>query len=418
MLLERSKGKPHRKLLFWSSIYLNIGLLAFYKYIIFILENLNRLFDLTGVQFNLPYPEILIPVGISYYTFQVLGYLIRINRGSEQAEKNLFRFLLYILFFPKFLSGPVERSNRFFPQLSKARRFDYTLVSAGARLFLVGLFKKVVIGDNLAAPVLAAYGDIHHYSGIALMLVFVVQTLHLYADFSGYTDMALGAGKMVGLNLTGNFNRPFFAQNVGEFWRRWHMSLSSWCNDFIFTPFIVKYRKLGQKAAIIGIFLTFFVIGIWHGAAWTFVVLGLLQGIAISYEFYTKRTRITYARKFNQRAVTFFSRLITFLFFCLTLIFFNAHSLSDAFYFITHLFSGIDLKLTGHDLIFDKKGFLIAMAAFMILFVWEYLEESGRSPAKWFFGLPKPVRWLGYYSLILAIYIFGGQQDTFIYLQF
>ena len=348
---------------------------SFFKYINFFFENINYLTGFISTSLALPYLDLIIPVGISYYTFQALGYLIRINRRAEKAEYNFVYFANYMIFFPKFLAGPVERSNLFLPQARAGVVFNADQVSDGLRLFLWGMFKKVVIGDNLGAPVNLLYNNIENYSGVMLMLVFVLQALHLYADFSGYTDMALGIAKTFGLKLTPNFNRPFFARNVGEFWRRWHISLSSWCNDFIFSPFIVKYRKAGNRAAIAGIFISFFVIGIWHGANWTFVVVGLLQGVAISYEFITKRKRLEIASKMNPLLVLYGSRLITFLFFCLTLVFFNAHHISDSWYFLTHMFQDVQFQLRGNRLIFDSSGFLIAMFAFLIVIVTEAMQD-------------------------------------------
>jgi D-alanyl-lipoteichoic acid acyltransferase DltB (MBOAT superfamily) len=366
----------------------------------------------------LPYLEIIIPVGISYYTFQALGYIIRINRGAEKAEKNFVVFATYLTFFPKFLSGPVERSNHFFPQAQKTIEFNADNVSIGLRLFLWGMFKKVVIGNSLAGPVMMVYGDVHHYSGIPLLTIMFIQTIHLYCDFSGYTDMALGSAKVFGIDLIDNFSRPFLAKNVGEFWRRWHISLSSWCNDFIFSPFIVKYRKLGNRAAVIGIFLSFFVIGIWHGANWTFVVLGILQGMAITYEFYSKRKRLQIASKLPQKFVVFASRVITFLFFCFTLIFFNSHSIHDAWYFITHIFTDIKIQLQGYDFIYEKEKFFVAMGLFSLIFTMEYFQEKGRNLLGYFLSKPWYIRWMGYYTLVLLVFYYSGGEETFVYLQF
>ena len=283
---------------------------------------------------------------------------------------------------------------------------------------LWGMFKKVVIGNNLAGPVTMVYNDVEKYTGVPLLVVFFIQALHLYCDFSGYTDMALGSAKIFGINLIDNFNRPFFAKNVGEFWRRWHISLSSWCNDFIFSPFIVKYRKMGNKAAIIGIFLSFFVIGIWHGANWTFIFLGILQGIAISYEFYTKRTRLQIAGKLPPKVVVATSRMITFLFFCITLIFFNSKTIQDSWYFITHLFSEITFQLKGYDFIYEKEGFLVAFGLFIVLFILEYLQERGKDILGYFTRRPRYLRWLGYYAIIVLIYYYSGDGENFVYLQF
>ncbi len=416
--LENQLDTKWRLKIFWTAIYTNIGILAFYKYINFLFENINAFLGLFAADLNIPYLNLIIPVGISYYTFQALGYIIRINRRAEKAEHNFIHFANYLTFFPKFLAGPVERSNHFFPQLKAGIRFSEENLTSGMRLFLWGMFKKVVIGNNLAAPVGLVYGNMEHYSGLPLLIVFFLQAIHLYCDFSGYTDMALGIARMFGIKLTDNFNRPFFARNVGEFWRKWHISLSSWCNDFIFSPFIVKYRRFGNNIAIAGIFLSFFVIGFWHGANWTFVVVGLLQGIAISYEFATKKKRLQIASKMNPAVVAFVSRTLTYLFFSFTLVFFNSKNIGDAFHFITHIFSDFSFNLSGNKLIYDATSFFIALGAFGFLYLTEIFQEKGVDVGKFFLGLPRIVRWIGYYILIMAVFYYSGAGDTFVYLKF
>lgn len=416
--LHKYRETPARVKIFWTVVLADIGILAFFKYINFLLENLNYFTGYFSSTVEIPYLNILIPLGISYYTFQALGYLIRINRKAEHAETNLIYFANYMLFFPKFLAGPVERSNLFLPQARAGVSFNADAVSAGLRLFLWGMFKKVVIGDNLGEPVFLVYNDIENFSGIPLLLIFLLQAVHLYADFSGYTDMALGVARVFGLKLVPNFNRPFFARTVGEFWRRWHISLSSWCNDFIFSPFIVKYRRYGQNAAIAGIFISFFVIGIWHGANWTFVAVGILQGIAISYEFITKRKRLQIASKLNPSIVKFASRLLTYLFFSLTLVFFNSKNIGDAWYFITHMFQNVQFQLSGNRVIYDTTGFLVALSTFFIIFIIEALQENGIDVEARFLRQPRAVRWIGYYVMITFVFYFSDAGNTFVYLQF
>nr|WP_236695646.1 MBOAT family O-acyltransferase [Lentimicrobium saccharophilum] len=403
---------------FWITIAANIGILGFFKYINFFFENVNLFLSLFNAQGSLKLLDLIIPVGISYYTFQALGYLIRINRKAEKAETSFLAFANYLIFFPKFLAGPVERSNHFFPQISKPVLFQADNVTAGLRLFLWGMFKKVVIGNNLADPVYKLYNNIEDYTGLPLLIIFFLQAIHLYADFSGYTDMALGVARIFGIKLVDNFNRPFFARNVGEFWRRWHISLSSWCNDFIFSPFIVKYRKYGNKAAIAGIFITFYVIGIWHGANWTFVAVGLLQGIAISYEFATKRKRLQIASRLPQGLVTFVSRTLTYLFFSLTLVFFNSQNIHDAFYFLSHIFSDFRFNLSGNKLIYDSASFFVAIIAFGVIYIKEMLQEMKVDVPSYFYGLPRGLRWTGYYLMMVAVFYYSGAGDAFVYLQF
>ena len=410
---EKEKFKDR---LFWFFIIADIGMLAFFKYFDSFFEGFTSLFSSQGVYTKVPYLTLMIPIGISYYTFQSLGYLIRIDRGSEKAERNFAAFATYLLFFPKFLSGPVERSNHFFPQLNKPVAFDQHNIEAGARLILWGLFKKIVIADNLYEAVSQVYGDIHHYSGTTLITTLIVQTIYIYCDFSGYTDIALGTAKCFGINLINNFNRPFLAKNISEFWRRWHISLSSWCNDFIYNPFIVKYRRLGNTAVIMGIFLTFFIVGIWHGANLTFVILGLLQGIAIVYEFYTKRYRLKFASKFSKSTVNTLSRIFVFIFMSFSMVFFFSNSVADASYFITHLFDNIQTNIS--DFIPNRPRFIFALCLFIIIFIFEMLDEKGKKLLPIFLNQHFVVRWAGYFTCMLLIYFMYSGFQMFYYARF
>lgn len=419
LMLDKFRNKQGIKIkLFWLSIALDVGFLSFFKYFNFFSESINSLFSLFGIHSQIPYLSVIIPIGISYYTFQALGYLIRINRGSEKAEENFGVFATYLLFFPKFLSGPVERSNHFFPQMKKPGSFDRDTISRGLGIFLWGLFKKIVIANNLYEPVSLVYSGVHNYTGISLIIVLLVQIIYIYFDFSGYTDMALGSAKIFGINLIDNFNRPFLARNISDFWRRWHISLSSWCNDFIYNPFIVKYRRFGNSAVITGIFLTFFIVGIWHGANWTFVILGVLQGIAIIYEFYTKRFRLKIAAKFPKNIVNTLSRFIVFLFMSISMVFFFSNNVTDSWYFISHLFAGIHFDLKELSFINSKPEFLFALFCFVILFIIEILNEKGKDLLSLYLKQPVWIRWTGYITCILLIYLFRSDIGTFYYMRF
>jgi alginate O-acetyltransferase complex protein AlgI len=419
LMLDKFRDKQGIRIrLFWTSIILDIGFLSFFKYFNFFSGSLNSLFSVIGIHSQLPYLSVIIPIGISYYTFQALGYLIRINRGSEKAEENFVVFATYLLFFPKFLSGPVERSNHFFPQMKKLGGFDRSGVDQGGRLFLWGLFKKIVIANNLYGPVSMVYSGVHQYSGVSLIIVLLVQTIYIYFDFSGYTDMALGSAKIFGINLIDNFNRPFLARNISDFWRRWHISLSSWCNDFIYNPFIVKYRRYGNSAVIAGIFLTFFIVGIWHGANLTFVVLGVLQGIAIVYEFYTKRYRLKVAAKFSKSIVNTISRLIVYLFMSISMVFFFSNSVEDSWYFLSHLFTGIHFDLKELAFIKSKPEFLFALFCFVLLFIIEIFNEKGKNLLSYYLKQPVYIRWTGYLTCVLLIYLFRSDIGTFYYMRF
>lgn len=418
IILGNQTDEVKRRRYYLLFLAINITQLVGYKYINFLIENINYLTGIFDVQ-EIPYLKILVPVGISYYTFQCIGYIININRKLEKPEKNLGYFLIYNLFFPKILSGPIERSERFLPQIRNLQPASPELIKQGLFLMLLGAFKKLIIAERLSVIVNSVYGNIGSFSGFPLIEVFIIQAIYIYTDFSGYTDIALGMAGLFGIKLTDNFNRPFFSTNVTNFWRRWHMSLSLWCNDYIFKTVIFKRRKWGTKAAVYGVFVTFLIIGIWHGPMWTFVILGLLQGIAINYEFFSKRTRLKIGSKipvFWNNAV---SRIITYLFFSFSLIFFFGHSLKDSLYFIRHLFDFKNSVMSGNNLGLEHRNVVIAIIAIIIMLVLEALEERGLRIIQRFEQMPRWARWTFYYVLIFIIFLYGQFATTnFIYFQF
>ena len=417
-ILDRQSNQVFRKRLYLFFLILNIGQLVFYKYINFLIENLNWVASSFSNE-SIPYLDILVPIGISYYTFQCIGYIVNIYRRTEKPEKHAGYFLIYNLFFPKILSGPIERSERFLPQLRNPSPFSEVKFKMGLKLILFGFFKKLVIAERLGVIVNNVYGNLDEYTGFALVIVMLIQAIYIYADFSGYTDIALGIAGLFGISLTDNFNRPFFARNVSEFWRRWHISLSMWCNDYIFKTIIFKRRRWGKMASVYGVFITFLVIGIWHGAMWTFVVLGLLQGIAINYEFFTKRKRLTIGAKLPRLMNDTLSRLFTYVFFSFSLIFFFSHSFGDSIYFVTHLFDLRDLVIVGNDLGLELRHVWIAAIAIIVLLVIEFIEEEGFSILDYIHSQPLWLRWVIYYGIIIIIIMYGQFATTnFIYIQF
>lgn len=418
ILIEKYKpNAPLRHRIFWSTIAIDIGFLSFFKYFGLLSGLFSGIVSAISGNSSWSVDKLIIPLGISYYTFQALGYIIRINRGTDKPETDYLKFVTFLIFFPKFFSGPVERSNRFFPQINKLGEFKKENIYEGLRLLLWGAFKKIVIATSFYMPVYQIYDNIHNYSGASLLVVFFLQTIYIYMEFSGYTDMALGSAKIFGINLIDNFNRPFLAKNVSDYWRRWHISLSSWCNDFIYSPFIVKYRKYDKVAVVSGIFLTFFTVGIWHAANWTFVVLGLLQGIAIVYEFYTKKYRLKVASSYPKSAVNSFSRIVVFLFVCVSMVLFFSPSISDAWYFLSHLFI-FDSQSTGVLNIPDKTIFGLSVLSFILIFIAEMLNEKGRNLPALFLKQPIWLRWMGYAGLLAVIYLSNSQFLPFEYMKF
>jgi D-alanyl-lipoteichoic acid acyltransferase DltB (MBOAT superfamily) len=418
IIIEKFRGRRKQKFLYLLGIFVNIGQLIFFKYINFLIENLNEILGLIQNQNPVPYLNLILPVGISYYTFECLSYLINVYRGSEKPEKHLGLFASYILFFPKLLAGPIERPQSFLPSLKKPYAFDTALFFDGIIQIFWGLFKKLVIADRLVVLINSIYGNLQDYTGVPLWITLVLQVFHIYCDFSGYTDIVLGIAKLFGIRLTNNFERPLFAQNVSMFWRKWHITLSNWCNDYIFKKILLRRMRWKKWAAVYGVFMTFLIIGIWHGSGWNFIALGALQGIAINYEFFTKKKRIQMASRFNPYWVRFFSRLFVFIFFGFTLVFFNASNLSDALYFIAHLFQNIDWKVSGYNMGMTHADHLIALMGILIVMLFDYLNEKGILIREQVASRPL-VKWPLYYGLVIIVLVFGkfGGSD-FIYFNF
>ncbi len=412
-----NKSLKHRQEIYYLGQVFNIGGLVFYKYINFIVENFNTGLNLfTSVE--IPYLTIVIPLGISYYTFQGISYLYLIYKANDTPETDLTNMALYMLFFPKIMAGPIERHRTFLPQLRKNLGFDYDRVVEGGRLVLWGFFKKVVVGDTFVIMINKIHGDVESFHGQVLILAFLLQPIQLYFDFSGYTDMAIGFAKIFGINLSQNFNRPFFARSVGEFWRRWHISLSSWCNDFIYNRLLIKHRKWGDWASIYAIFISFMIIGIWHGAKWTYVVVGGLQVLALSYEFLTRRWRATFPQRYPKQLIEWFSRALLYLFVCLFLTFFYANSIAEAFVFFRQMFYLEDLKHLSLVGIYNvREEFLFASVVVFWVLLNEYYKERGEK-AVVFENFPLFVRWSTYILVLILIVYFSKNEAVFVYKAF
>ena len=404
------------------AIILNIGVLVFFKYSnfftmsVFDLINFSRsnLFHLTVPLHNSFLVNVLAPLGISYITFQAIGYLVEIKRGNQAAEKNLGHFSTFLLFFPKIVAGPVERAYNFLPQIKQQKPFIYENISIGLKLALWGLFKKLVVADRLSIYVNAVLGNSGHHSGITLTIAVIFYVFQMYADFSGYTDMALGFAKMLGYDLIQNFNRPFFAKSVTEFWRKWHISLSTWFADYFYNPIAIAKRDWGNWSVVYAFFTTFIVLGFWHGANWTFIVFGALQGFILTIEFFTRKVRKNFRKKIPDLLNSITGIVFTIGYFTLSLIFFRAESLKEAFSIIKRIFTAKgSIYLENPSIIM----FSILGVGFMMLveFKKEFFNEL--------FTLSNNKFWLVrncYYCLLLIIILIAGVFDggEFIYFQF
>jgi D-alanyl-lipoteichoic acid acyltransferase DltB (MBOAT superfamily) len=329
-------GLKNKKALFTFGIIINLTQLLVLRYASFTIDPLFHICNCNVHVANLS--KIIIPIGISYFTLQGIGYLINLKMGWEKPEKQFIPFLLYIVFYPKFLSGPIERSNHFLPQLRSKIEFVEDNVVDGLKIAAFGLFKKAAVADQMALLINSTYSNLDKADASTLWIVLLLQPLYLYFDFSGYTDMAIGLAKTFGIELLPNFNKPFLSQNVTTFWKRFHMSLSSWFNDYVFRQLSFKYRKWGINASIFAMFITWTLFGIWHGAGWNFMFLGVLQAIVLTYEFFTKAWRTKIGNSVPGLLNIWSGRILTYLFYGISLVFFFSPDISSVYVFFSSLF--------------------------------------------------------------------------------
>jgi len=241
--------------------------------------------------------HIILPIGLSFHTFQAMSYTIEVYRRNQKAERHFGIYALYVMFYPQLVAGPIERPQNLLHQFREEHHFDYTRVTSGLKLMLWGMFKKVVIADNLSTFVTQVYDSPHNFSGLPLIVATLFFSIQLYCDFSGYSDIAVGSAQVMGFTLMKNFDRPFFSASISELWRRWHISLSTWLRDYLYTPISVVTRNWEKWGIVFSLIVTFVLAGLWHGADWKFVVFGFLHGIALAYEFLTRKTRKKISKK-------------------------------------------------------------------------------------------------------------------------
>ena len=418
ILIAKEKSKTKKKVILTVDLILSFGVLFVYKYLGFLTENINSALDLFNSSINLPDFEILLPVGISFFTFQTLSYTIDVYRGNTKVERHFGIFALFISFFPQLVAGPIERSDNLLPQFHDEKRFDISRITAGLRIILWGLFKKVVIADRLAVLVNTVYNSASEHSGAAFIIATLAFALQIYGDFSGYSDIAIGSAKIMGFDLMQNFKRPYFSKTTAEFWRRWHISLSSWFRDYVYIP--LGGSRCSKARYFVNNMITFALSGLWHGAEWTFVIWGIINGVYTSVSHGTKalRARIS-SRVFGEKGARLHKILqvgITFALICFSWIFFRANSMYDAIYIITHIFPlnfGEALELFG-------KYQLVSCTLLSVLFAAiSYFSRGDTCLARVFYR-HRSVRYVCYLTLFALIMMFGvtGNETAFIYFQF
>ncbi len=413
--IENAEGKQ-RKLYLIISLIANIGVLAVFKYYNFINLNFSLLFNGFGLSNPIPFLPILLPIGLSFHTFQAMSYTIEVYRGNQKAEQHFGIYSLYVMFFPQLVAGPIERPQNLLHQFREKYDFEYTRVLEGLKLMLWGLFKKLVIADRLAVYVNATYNNPEQHNGTTLALATVFFAFQIYCDFSGYSDIAIGAAKVRGFNLMTNFNRPYFARDISEFWKRWHISLSTWFKDYLYIS--LGGNRVSIPRWYLNLFLVFLISGLWHGANWTYIIWGALNGFylvfaIISHEFRDKLNNITGLKKlpkFN----TILQILITFILSCFAWIFFRANNVTDAFLIVKKI-----LSLPGTLYIGDAQQLLYCFTSIVFLLMIEvrieYFSHS-QLPSTTKHWLKEPIAYVSLIILILLFGVFDGGQ--FIYFQF
>jgi D-alanyl-lipoteichoic acid acyltransferase DltB (MBOAT superfamily) len=421
-------------LLFWTGVTLNLAVLVGIRYFSDFIEVLYVGFFGNDIKPSVSETNIFLTIGVSFYVFQAISYLIDVYIEIEEPERHIGYFALYMCFFAKLLQGPIERSNELLPQLKAEKSFNKDNLYAGIFLFTWGLFKKVVVADRLSLFVDTVYDDVYSYSGLQLILATYYYSLQIYFDFSGYTDMALGTARMFGINLTQNFNSPYFATSIADFWRRWHISLSRWILDYIFKPLQMQFRNYKNLGAAFALIITFLVCGAWHGLSWGFILWGFIHGMymAISIYYGNIKKYIFKTSSFEKTKLrSCWQILFTFNIVSFSWIFFRSRSLSEAYYVVSHLFSDITQtfqSLFSHEalkyvIVFNNSRleFLIVLMGLAIVTVIHMLRNMTRyKNIDIFLGTtPYWMKWSLYYSLFMIIIIFMyDTTETFIYFRF
>ncbi len=422
---ERVTSGVKKRYLFFCLLS-NIGILLLFKYCNFFTQSLTGFVGQYNISLNIPELRLLLPIGISFFIFKNMSYAIDVYRGDKIPERHLGIFALYIAFFPQLLAGPIERSTRLIPQFHESFDFDYERVTKGLKLVFWGIFQKMVIADNLAPLVDSVYNYPSQYRGLPLFLGTFFFAFQIYCDFSGYSDIAIGAAQIMGYKTMDNFNRPYFSKSIAEFWRRWHISLSSWFRDYLYIP--MGGNRVPVPRWYLNLFVVMLICGFWHGANWTFLVWGGIHGFYLVSSIITRPLRSHLTRAIGLHRLpklhSFFKVMITFFLVCFAWIFFRANTISDALSIIYNLFAGWDSAFTVKGLenipfwTNLKFELIVSLVAIIILLFVQLLERRGNMIDQ-VSVKPAWIRWPAYYFLLLAILLcgnFGSKQ--FIYFQF
>lgn len=426
-LLERQMHPTTRRFLLILSLLASLGILFFFKYFELSSHALRAVFEQLSIAHLIPGFNLLLPLGISYFTFQTLSYILDVYRGVIKAEKHAGMYALFIGFFPHLTAGPIARANQLLPQFRAVHAPDYEMIVSGLQRMAWGFFKKLVIADRLALMVNAVYGDPTSYTGAALTLATYAFAFQVYCDFSGYADIAIGAARVIGFKLQENFYQPYYAQSIPDFWRRWHITLYNWLRDYIFYPLSRALKRTGLNsdnlfALALPPMLTMLASGLWHGTAWTFIVWGGLHGIFMVGSVLWNRRSGSMQMPFSvppqiAHGIKIFA---TFHLVCFAWIFFRANSISDAVYILQHLFVDLGTGASLSELIsLGWYDWLIAVLAILLMEAVHWGQRKNGSLREVIRRQPVWLRWSVYYALVMVIFMFGKfGAGEFIYARF
>ena len=419
ILIENASGIKRKRFL-WISLAANITVLAIFKYYNFLDDNLTELTGWAGAANPVPYLDIILPIGLSFHTFQAMSYTIEVYRGNQKAERHFGIFALYVMFYPQLVAGPIERPQNLLHQFHEKHIVDYQRIADGLKLMAWGLFKKVVIADRLAVMVDSVYNDPSNQFGIPVLVATIFFAFQIYCDFSGYSDMAIGAAQVMGFRLMTNFRTPYFATSISEFWSRWHISLSTWFRDYLYIP--LGGNKVVKSRWYFNLFITFLISGLWHGADWTFIVWGAIHGFYLIFALIRQNA----TRRFNNatngmikfRIPRFFQSIVVFIMVGFTWIFFRAANIDEALMLIQNASVINSAQLSPFMFGSNYLEFYLALVFILLLLIIERIKGN-REMRKAIGMQPAYIRYSIYVVLILVIInfgVFGG--NNFIYFQF
>ncbi|MCU6768043.1 MBOAT family protein [Barnesiella propionica] len=417
LIIGNSENKKIRKLVTIANVFINLMILFVYKYYDFFILNFLQAFESIGIHLSLSTLKLVLPVGISFYTFQALGYTIDVYKRKVNPEKNVIIFLAFISFFPQLVAGPIERASNLLPQFRNSRRFNYGKAVDGMRQMLWGFFKKIVVADNCAIWANTIFSQSDTASASTLLLGAVYFTFQIYGDFSGYSDIAIGAARLFGINLMKNFNVPYFSRDIAEFWRRWHISLTTWFRDYVYIP--LGGSRVSKIKVIRNVFIIFLLSGFWHGAEWTYILWGFYHACLfiplLIWGTHRKHTRVVAENRICPSYKEMAQMLITFSFVMIGLVIFRSENIEQAFHYIKGMFN---ISIFSIPEFINKKALFAIF--FMLVVEWftrkadfaldyTHIKSSLNTPV---------IRWASYIIILLLILCLGGRQATFIYFQF